>query len=168
MCIMSQKISDLAQQVRVPRLQGSVNVNTAMEVMDIYEIDVVAVECEDYFAGIFSRSDFTRSVIRQNLNPKETTLYEVMVINPPSVETESSIKETYDAMLAYQMDHMPVLEGRKLVGLVFMKDLGRNIMQSFEETQIANKMIMNYIQGGESYGMADYETQPLAMAQKVK
>lgn len=168
MCVMFQKIGDIAAQTTVPRLQGSVNIDTAMEVMDIYEIDIVAVECEDHFVGVFTRGDFTRNVIRQNLNPKDTTLYEVMTINPPSVESEASVKETYEAMLTYQWDYMPVLDGRKLCGIVSMKDLGKDVMQSFEEAKAENKMIMNYIQGGESYGMADYEPEPLEATAKIK
>lgn len=165
MCIMSQKIGEIAEKTNIARLQGSVSVDTAMEVMDMYEIDIVAVECEDDFAGVFSRGDFTKSVIRQNLNPKNTTLYEVMALNPPSVEPDASVKETYEAMLAYQWDFMPVLEGRKLCGIVSIKDIGQDVIKSFEEAKIENKIIMNYIRSGESYGMADYEPKP---AQVIK
>lgn len=168
MCIISQKVGNIAEKTNTPRLQGSASVNTAMEVMDMYETDIVVVECEDDFAGVFSRGDFTRSVIRQNLNPKDTTLYEVMTVNPPSVDPDASVKDTYEAMLAYQWEYMPVLKGRRLCGIVSMKDIGKNVIQSFEEAKTENKMIMSYIQGGESYGIADYEHEPLETAVKAK
>ena len=156
MCIMSRKIGDIAQNKYVPRLQGSVSVESAMEIMDIHEVDIVAVECENDFAGVFSRGDFNRSVIRQSLNPKETTLYEAMPLNTPFVESQQSVKETYEAMLVYQWEYMPVLEGRRLCGIVSMCDLGKDVIKSFEETRTENEMIKTYIQSGESYAIADY------------
>ena len=156
MCITSKKIRTIAEKTKTPRLQGSVSVATAMEVMDIYEVDVIAVECEDDFAGVFGRSDFNCCVIRHHLNPKDTTLYEVMKLNAPTVEAEQSIKETYEAMVAYQSEYMPVLEGRKLCGIVFMRDLGKDVIQSFEEARTENEMIKVYIQSGESYAIAKY------------
>lgn len=156
MCIMSQKIRDVAQKTKIPCLQGSMSVSAAIEIMDMYEINIVAVECENDFAGIFSRGDFNRNVIRQNLRPDETTLYEVMSLNAPSVSTEHTVKETYEAMLTCQWEHMPVLEGRKLLGVVSMCDIGKDVIKSFEDTKTENEMIMKYIQCGESYAMANY------------
>ncbi len=156
MCVMFQRIGDVLPANRTPCLQGSVSVTTAMGIMDIYEIDIIGVECEDDFAGVFSRGDFNRSVIRQNLNPDETSLYEAMALNPPHVEVYQSVKETYEAMLAYQWEYMPVLEGNRLRGIVSMRDLGRDVMKSFEDVRNENELIMNYIHGGESYAIANY------------
>ena len=161
MCIMSQKIRTIAHQTNIPRLQGSVSVSTAMEIMDMYEIDLIAVECEHDFAGVFSRGDYTRSVIRQNLRPEDTTLYEVMTLNPPSIESDATIKEAYEAMLSYQWEYMPVLEGHDLCGIIAMKDISKDVLQSFENAKTENEMIMSYIHGGESYGIADYPSQQL-------
>ncbi len=156
MCIMSQKISSLAKYTSTPRLQGSVSVTTAMDVMDMYEINIIAIECEEDFAGVFSRGDFNRNVIRQNLNPDETTLYEVMRLDTPSVDAEQTVKEAYETMLAFQWDHMPVLEGKKLCGIVSLRDLGKDVIKSFEDAKAENQIIMNYIHSGESYAMAKY------------
>jgi len=142
----------------MPRLQGSANLLTAIEIMDMYEVDIIGVECEDKFAGVFTRSDFTKSIIRQNLNPEDTTLYEVIVLNPPSVSTETTVKEVYEMMLAYQWEYMPVIEGSKLCGIVSMRDLGKDVMKSFEDARNENEMILNYIQNGESYAIANYNS----------
>ena len=156
MCLMFQNVKEIAKRANIPRLQGSVSVLSAMEIMDMYEVDILAVECEEDFAGIFTRNDFMRNVIRHNLSPRETTLYEVMTLNPPSVEVGASVKEAYETMLAYQWEYMPVVEGRKLCGIVSMRDLGNDVMKSLEEARNENQMIMNYIQSGESYAMASY------------
>lgn len=168
MCIMSQKVSDIASRTNVICLRGSISVNTAMEVMDMYEIDIVAVECEKDFAGIFSRADFTRTVVRQNLDPNDTTLYEAMTINPPSVEPESSIRETYEVMLTHKQDYIPVIKDRKLYGIVSMKEIGRDIVKSYDNARTENSMIRRYIQGGESYGLSSYGLEVLEPITAIK
>lgn len=159
MCIMFEKIGVIAEKIKQPRLQGSVTVHMAMEVMDIYEIDIIGVECEDEFAGIFSRKDFERKVVRQNLDSEETTLYEVISLNPPTVMPYMTLKEAYEAMLSYRWDYIPVVLGKKLYGIVSIADLGKNVLESFEETKNEYNLMMNYIQnGGESYAKANYDS----------
>ncbi len=156
MCRMSRKIGEIAANTNIPRLQGSVDVMTAIDVMDLYKTDIVAVECEDSFAGIFTRGDLNRTVIRQNLDPRQTILYEAMTLNPPHVTADMTVKETYDSMIAYQWEYMPVLIGTRLCGIVSMRELGKHVLRSYEEAQEENKMILNYIQSGESYAISNY------------
>lgn len=156
MCITFQKVCDSVKIHNIPRLQGSVSVLTAMEIMDIYEIDLVAVMCEDLFVGIFGQNEFATSVVRQNLNPKSTILYEVITLNPPHLDYDETIKEAYETMLAYQWEYMPVLKDNNLYGIVSMSDLGKDVMKSYEDARTENEMMINYIQGGESYAIATY------------
>lgn len=157
MCIMFQEIGSIAEKIKQPTLQGSASAYMGVEVMNIYNIDIIGIECEDDFVGVFAKEDFDKHVIRRNLNPRETTLYEVMTINPPTVDSDISVKEAYETMLNYKWEHIPVLEHKRLCGIVSMRDLGKDVMSSFEKTQSQHEMVMNYIQGGESYAMAKYE-----------
>lgn len=153
----AKTIGDIAKHLPTPRLQGSVNVLAAMEVLDLYEIDILGVECEQDFTGVFSRGDFNKHVIRRNLNPANTALYEAMQIDTPYIPANYSVRQAYDAMLTYQWEYMPVVEARALCGIVSMRDLGQNMIQSYEDIKAENEMIISYIQNGESYAMADYK-----------
>jgi signal-transduction protein with cAMP-binding, CBS, and nucleotidyltransferase domain len=156
---MYQKIGDFSYKSGVLRLQGSVSVFSAIEIMDMYDTDIIAVECENDYAGIFTRQDFTRNVVRQNLNPKYTTLYEVMALETPIVEADATLKDAYDMMLKRKCEYLPVLDGKRLCGVVSMQDLSIDVMKSFEEAQNENEMMVRYIHGGESYGLASYGEQ---------
>lgn len=158
MCIMSQKISEIAKQLNTPILQGSVSVSTAMEIMDMYDIDVIGIHCENDFAGVFSRDDFNRSVLRQNLLPDETTLYEAMPLNPPTINADQTIKDAYETMLRCHFKYVAVIDGKTLCGVVQMSDLGQDVIKSFLDAKSENELILHYIQTGESYAMADYKT----------
>lgn len=125
-----EQIGTMVESIYTPRLQGSVCVDDAIEMMDEYEVNVIGVECESDFVGLFSRDDFEKNVIRWNLHPSETTLYETITLNPPYVTPELSIYETYSAMLAYQVNHIPVISGRTLLGIARISDLRRYINES--------------------------------------
>lgn len=157
MCILSRKITDLLDCKKTPRLQGSATVAEAMEVMDAFSTPIVGVECEEDFVGIFKRSDYRKSVIRQNLNPKETTLYEVMTASPPCLEVDVTVKEAYEAMLAYQWEFMPIVRDKCLHAIVSFRELGKHIMNDYENKEAEYRMVINYFKGGESYGFADYD-----------
>lgn len=156
MFMIKKPISTLTDTMKKRSLQGSISAFFALEVLDIYEVDIIGVECEDEFVGVFTRSDFERNVIRRNLNPRHTTLYEVITLNPPRVPSDTSVKDTYEAMLAYQWDYMPVVDGNHLCGIVSMNDLGHSVVHSLEEMKTENDTIMDYLHGGESYAMASY------------
>ena len=157
MCIMTEKIGAVASKTKQPSLQGSVSAYLAIEVMDIYEIDIIAVECEDNFVGTFSRKDLQKNVIKRNLEPNEVTLYECMTLNPPIAQADMSVKQAYEMMLAYQWNFIPVTRGKKLVGIVSMNDLGKDVMKSYEEAKSENETIMSYLKTGESYVIANYD-----------
>lgn len=156
MSILSQRIGNLAEKVKTPRLQGSVSVLNAVKLLDAHKSDILGVECEEEFAGIFTRGGYNRMVARQNLEPEETTLYEVMTLNPPYVCHDLSIKETYNAMLAYQWEHMPVLRDARLLGIVSLHDLSQNVLQSFETAEQENEMMLKYIRHGEAYSVSNH------------
>lgn len=159
MCIISEQIGTIARKTRTLRLQGSINVLTALEIMDIYDAEIAGIECESSFVGTFCRRDFTKDIARDRLDPENTTLYEVMALDAPSIGYDATIKDTYEKMLAEHSDYMIVLEddGRSLCGVVFLSDLGNDVIQSFEKIRAENETIIDYIRGGESYAIATYK-----------
>lgn len=156
MCKMSRNICELLKQKKTPCLEGSETTDKAVMAMDNAETDIIGVSCDGDFVGVFRRKDYFRNVVRRNLNPKETSLYEVMIITPPSIPTSYNFKEAYETMLSYQWNYMPVVREKKLYGIVTMDELGHDIIEAYQEAHNENEIIINYIQGGESYGSADY------------
>ena len=73
--------------------------------------------------GIITERDITFKVIPKNLDPKETEVCKIMTKN---VETISPKKTTIDAihvMRTKGFRHLPVLEKKKIVGILSMRDL---------------------------------------------
>ena len=124
------KIGTIIGNQYTPRLQGSTTTAEALEIMDEYEITAIGVECECDFIGVFTRTDFEKQVLRWNLHPGETTLYEVITFNPPYVTPDLSVKEVYNAMLAYQVKAMPIVSGKTLIGIADLDILRNHINES--------------------------------------
>lgn len=156
MCKMTDRIGSLAQNTPTPRIQGSASVMQAMEEMDLCEANIIAIECEGDFVGIFRRDDLHGRVIRQNLNPMTTTLYEVMTIDPPAIDGYRSVKEVYEHMIRNKLEYIAVVTSRALHGIVSLRGLSTDVIKAYEDVEAENRMILNYMQCGESYGMSRY------------
>ena len=73
--------------------------------------------------GKISERDLTFRVIPKNLNPKKTKVSKIMTKN---VETIQPTKTTFDAiqvMKSKGFRHLPVLEKKKIIGILSMRDL---------------------------------------------
>jgi CBS domain-containing protein len=55
----------------------------------------------------------------------------IMTSNPVTVQLGQSVAEAYKMLLEYDFHHVPVLDGKKLVGLITSTDIGR-ITYSFD------------------------------------
>ena len=78
---------------------------------------------EDTLMGIISERDLTFRVIPKNLDPKKTKVSKIMTKN---VETIQPTKTTFDAiqvMKSKGFRHLPVLEKKKIIGILSMRDL---------------------------------------------
>ncbi len=150
---------ELARKMNTPCLQGSHKVQDARDLMEAHEVDMIGVACKDKFVGTFSRKDFKNAVLRQNLKPSETILYEVMRVDPPFITEDLSITEACNAMLADHWEYMPVLSGQKFVGIISLNDLSiiRDLMDTYKHTEFEKDAVVTYIQSGESYAIASYD-----------
>lgn len=120
---MYRHVGSLINKMNRVALQADTSVIDALDVMEKYGIPIVSVKSEDVFIGTFSQSDFEKKVLRQNRNPRFLTLFDVMTINPPTINENNSVREAYDTMLAYQWDYMPVLNGQNVRGILSIQDI---------------------------------------------
>ena len=78
---------------------------------------------DDTLVGIVSERDLAFRVIPKNLNPRQTTVFEIMTKN---VETISPQKTTLDAIKIMKKKgfrHLPVTKDKKIIGILSMRDL---------------------------------------------
>ncbi|MEE9206915.1 MAG: CBS domain-containing protein [Gemmatimonadota bacterium] len=78
--------------------------------------------------GILSERDYARKVILQGRSSKDTAVREIMTPDVVFVGPENTIEECMALMTDKRIRHLPVLEDKKLLGVVSIGDLVKAII----------------------------------------
>jgi CBS domain-containing protein len=100
----------------------------AISLMAERNIGAVLVIKGNRLAGIMSERDYTRKVILQGRSSKETLVKEIMTTDLVPTTPEMTVDECMVLMTYHRIRHLPVLDGGKLVGIVSMGDLVKDVI----------------------------------------
>lgn len=120
------------------------SVYDALQLMAEKDIGALLVLEGDDLAGIFSERDYARKVVLKGKSSKETTLREIMTSRVIYVHQHQSIDECMALMTEYHVRHLPVLEGEKLVGVISIGDVVKEIIS---EQKFVIEQLEQYITG---------------------
>lgn len=104
---------------------------------------LVVVEDGDVI-GIFTERDFSRKVGPEGKNPENTLIEEVMTRELITVSPDQLINECLVLMTDNHIRHLPVMEGKRLVGIVSVSDV---LIDIIEELEFHVTQLTNYITG---------------------
>jgi CBS domain-containing protein len=76
-------------------------------------------------AGIFTERDLLKRVVSQGIDPKTTRISQVMTPKFVCVQTSDELMELPEIMIRGNFRHLPIVEGRKLVGILSIRDVVR-------------------------------------------
>jgi CBS domain-containing protein len=107
-------------------------------------VGAVLVMDGDQLAGIFSERDLMSRVVLAGKDPAKTPVSEVMTRDVKSIAPDVSAHEAMSLMTNRRVRHLPVAEGRRIVGLVSIGDLVRWTLHD-REAEIAN--LQDYVSG---------------------
>ena len=107
-------------------------------------IGAVTVMDGDRLVGIFSERDYTRDVVLQGRETKETRVSEVMTGRPVCVAPEQTVEECLALMTDKRVRHLPVLEDDAVIGLV---SIGDAVKEVISEQQFTIEQLEQYISG---------------------
>ncbi|GAB3537784.1 CBS domain-containing protein [Pontibacter brevis] len=126
----------------------SVDPNTtvfnALELMVENNVGALLVMDQGNFVGIFTERDYARKVILKGKASKETLVKEIMSEHPLTVTPNDTVEDCMKHMTQKFIRHLPVLEERKLVGLISIGDIVRYII---EEQKYIIDNLEHYIAG---------------------
>lgn len=102
----------------------------------------------DQIAGIISERDFVRSIAKTGRCILNTTVLEYMTKKVITIRPDQSLVECLQLMTKEKIRHLPVMDGEKLVGLISIGDVVKELIS---DNEIMIKNLQNYIEGG-GYG----------------
>ena len=82
--------------------------------------------------GIFTERDLVRRVVAKKLDPVTTKIEAVMTPNVMVAQATDSAWELLEVMFREKFRHLPVVDGRKIVGIISLKDFYTCLLQSGE------------------------------------
>ena len=94
--------------------------------------------------GIFSERDYARKIVLRGESSHTTAVKEIMSTHVVSVQPDQSIADVMNLMTDNSIRHLPVMEDRKLIGIVSIGDVVKAIISDQAETI---KHLENYIAG---------------------
>lgn len=114
----------------------------ALQTMSEWNLGAVLVMDGDKMLGIFSERDYARKVMLRGHSTATTPIKEVMTCSVMCVHPESTVSECLSLMTNKRIRHLPVVENRKVIGLLSIGDLVRAVV---EHQQFTIQQLENYI-----------------------
>ena len=136
-------IRDLLINRTIHYVQPDQTVFEAAKYMVGCKVGAVPVLDGTTLVGIFSERDIMSKVVTQRLDPLTTHIGEVMSTEIRSLAPESSCEDAMVMMQTHGIRHLPVGDGRTLVGFLSLRDLLRHTL---DEKSGEADMMRAYIQ----------------------
>ena len=121
------------------------SVRDAVRMMDENDIGLLVILKADEVVGIISERDIARKVILKEKSSVTTTVKDIMTQNVLTITPEQSIDECMALMTSKHIRHLPVMDGKKLAGLISIGDV---VKATIVEKEQLIKELQNYITGG--------------------
>src|SRR5947209_12050332 len=139
--ILNQKSGDVFS------IAPDVTVFKAIEMMADKNVGALLVMQGEKLAGVISERDYTRKVFLRGKSSKETRVKEIMSTDVTVTHPSEGVQECLRVMTDKHIRHLPVLDGKKVVGIISIGDLVKHVI-SCQSAAIAH--LESYIHGGYS------------------
>ena len=117
----------------------------ALQTMAQKNVGALLVIDKGRLVGIFSERDYARKVILKGKSSKETTVGELMTPEVFYAGPDDTLQESMALMTAKHIRHMPVFKDDRLIGMVTLGDV---VKQIISEQKFTINELEKYISGG--------------------
>ncbi|HET6594134.1 MAG TPA: CBS domain-containing protein [Anaerolineales bacterium] len=117
----------------------------ALRLMAEHNIGALLVTTGEEINGIVSERDCVRKLDVEGRTAKDTKISEIMTSDVITVEVDQPLEECMGLMIDKNIRHLPVCEGKKLLGLLSVRDVLREVV---EVQQMMLSELERYITGG--------------------
>jgi CBS domain-containing protein len=106
----------------------------ALKVMSDHDVGAVVVLDGEKLVGIFSERDYARRVALLGKSSRETPVREIMTHRVICVTPTQMVDECMSVMTEKRCRHLPVVEDKRVVGIISIGDLVKEIIAEQQST----------------------------------
>ena len=106
----------------------------AIRLMAEHTIGALLVMQGEELVGIVSERDYARKVILKGRSSADTPVSQIMSAPVLTVSLSNSVPECMQLMTGRRIRHLPVVEGRRVVGMISIGDLVKAVMEEQQQT----------------------------------
>jgi len=142
-------VKNVAQLLRtkgtvIHSVRPDASVFECLELLADRQIGSLLVMEGDRLVGIFTERDYARKVVLHGKSSKDLKVREIMSPEVLCVGPERTNEECMALMTEKRIRHLPVMEGGKVIGLISIGDLVKDIIA---EQQFVIGQLERYIMG---------------------
>lgn len=144
------KVEDVMVREVITLDEGS-TVKEAAEIMNKFEIGCLIAVNKGKAMGIITERDLLKRVVAESRNATKTKVKEIMTSPLVVVEPKMELEEAVKMMFQMKIKKLPVVDGKRLVGLVSLTDIARfqpqmiKILKQLANMQAAPKSMKKVI-----------------------
>ena len=106
----------------------------ALKLMAERDVGALVVTESGRIAGVISERDYARKVILQGKSSQDIQVREIMTAKVVTVQQSHTVEECMALMTSRRIRHLPVTEGERLVGVLSIGDLVKEVIAEQEAT----------------------------------
>jgi len=100
----------------------------AIRLMAERHVGALLVMEGETLSGIVSERDYARKVILMGRSSADTPVRDIMTAAVVTVQPETPVEKCMQIMTEQRVRHLPVIEGRRVVGVVSIGDLVKTVI----------------------------------------
>jgi CBS domain-containing protein len=142
-----KKVSEILKSKPVQTVQTitpSASVLDAVKLMAEKNIGALPVMEGDSIAGIITERDYARKVVLLGRSSKDTPVRDIMTSQVVCVRADQTNEECMALMTDKRLRHLPVADDGKLIGIISIGDLVKDIISEQKQTI---QQLEHYIMG---------------------
>ena len=105
----------------------------ALTIMAKYKIGALIVTSGETMVGVISERDYAREIILEGKSSKDTKVEEIMTRKVLTLSADDKFEKGLEIMTQKRIRHMPVVDGKELLGMVSQGDLVKEMISYQKE-----------------------------------
>ena len=106
----------------------------ALKLMADKDVGALVVTVASKLVGIISERDYARKVILHGKSSHDITVREIMTASVVTVQPGQTVEDCMALMTNRRVRHLPVVDGERLVGVLSIGDLVKEVIAEQEQT----------------------------------